>query len=169
MVCLLASSCNDINRQEHSYDKELYCQLFLGKWKVTDIAPVEIATPSVYSGFDENNHFRGQDLIDNIVGQELFFGEDYIENRGIKYKLASAYKTYSVALSEDMIIGCTTAKSLGIVGNYVSVVYFSIRAAKKEAGQRDFTNLNQLYLKDSETIYASVNGYLTFQLERENP
>ncbi len=71
----------------------------------------EMNVPSTYSGFDENDNFRGQDLIDNIVGQEIFFGGDYIENQGIVYEIAEGYTTYGLPIfSEDTIIGCITFK-----------------------------------------------------------
>lgn len=149
-------------------DKEFYRQLFFGKWKIINIVPIEITIPSTYSGFDENNNFHGQDLIDNIVGQEIFFGGDYVENHGVKYELSEGYKTYSVPLlSEDTIIGCTSAKTLGITGGYFSIVFFEIvYKGKGEEGICDFTSLNQLYLKDLNTIYASIDGCLTFELQR---
>ncbi|MDR1505199.1 MAG: hypothetical protein LBT43_22350 [Prevotella sp.] len=152
-------------------DKEFYCQLIFGKWKVIDVVPVEINVPSNYSGFDSNDNFRGQDLIDNIVGQEIFFGGDYVKNKGVKYELAEGYKTYSLPLlSDDTIIGCNSAGTLGITGDYCSIVFFTIpHENRNEEGKRDFTSFNQLYLKDLNTIYASINGCFTFELERESP
>jgi len=119
-------------------------------------------------GFDSNDNFRGQDLTDNILGQELFFGGDYIENQGKTYKLAESYVTYSVPLlSGDTIIGSASAETLGISGEYFSIVFFSIIPEEIHGeGNRNFTSLNQLYIKDINTIYASVNGYLTFKLIR---
>lgn len=128
-----------------------------------DVAKVEVATPSIYSGFDEDDHFRGQDFIDQILGQELFFGDDYIENQDTQYALTEGYETYCIPLpSEETMIGCTSAGSLEITGDYYSVVYFAL----KQDGKKDFTTLDRLYLKDVNTMYASVNGYLTFKLER---
>jgi hypothetical protein len=166
-----------INETEAKYswvldsDNEFYHQMFFGRWKVIDMMPVEINVPSTYSGFDENDIFRGQDLIDNIVGQEIFFGGDYIENQGIVYELTEGYTTYGLPLfSEDTIIGCNTAKELGITGDYFSIVFFSVSdEEKKEEGKRNFASLNQLYLKDINTIYASVDGCITFKLQREEP
>ena len=147
-------------------DKEFYYQFFFGKWKVIEMITIDVSIPSIYMGFDENDNIRGQDLIDNIIGQELYFGADYIANKGIEYKLEKGYKTYSVPLlNQNTIIGCNYAKSLGINGDYFSIVFFSLGIGKKE-GSRDFTSLNQLYLKDINTIYASVNGCMTFLLKR---
>ena len=169
IIVLLLAGCQSGN--DSNTKKDFNIQLFSGKWYVTEVVPVEIATPSTYSGFDENGVFRGQDLIDNIVGQEIFFGEDYIESRGEKCQLVEQYKFQNVPiLSDDTIIGCTSAKTLGITGNNVSVVHFAIAQGDiSQEGNRDFTSLNQLYLKDSNTIYSSVSGHLTFKLEREKP
>jgi len=157
------------NADKSPAEIEFDYQLFLGKWKVTDMIPIETVIPSIFSGFDENDNLRGQDLIDNILGQEIFFGRDYIENQGKIYKISEKYKIDKILiLSEDMIIGSTSAKTLDITGEFFYVVYFSLPSMYiKKEGNRDFTSLNQLYLKDTNTIYASVGGFLTFELKRE--
>ena len=75
--------------------------------------------------------------------------------------------TYSVPLlSGDTIIGSAFAETLGISGEYFSIVFFSIIPEEIHGeGNRNFTSLNQLYIKDINTIYASVNGCL-FKLVR---
>ena len=138
-------------------DIELHHQVFFGKWKVVCMVPIEMSIPSVYSGFDKNNNFRGQDLMDNI------------ENKGEKYELKEGYKTFSVPIvSENTSVGSSSVKSLGITGGCLSIVFFEmINEGGNIEGKRGVPTVNQLYIKDSNTIYASINGYIIFKLERQ--
>jgi len=143
-----------------------YQQIFLGEWLIHDMVPVEFSVPSIYSGFDVNNNFKGQDLLDNIVGQVIFFGGDYVENNGVVYNLEKNYETYCVAItSDDTRIGSNTAGTLGFDNSILPIVFYTI-SDKKDMGERNITNLNQLYIKDANTIYASIDGCVTFMLKR---
>ena len=169
VIILILSFLNFNDFDNNSNVKEdITEKLFYGNWRVLDYMPVETVTPSAYSGFDADDNFRGQDLIDNIVGQEIFFGVGYIENQGKRYELSDDYIIQIIPIiSDDMIIGSASAKTLDITGEYFSMVFFTILSENKSVeGIRDFRTLNQLYIKDINTIYASVNGFLTFELSR---
>lgn len=150
-----------------------YNQLFYGKWKIVDYVSADIPLPSSYSGFDEKGEFRGPDVT-TIIGEEIIFGEDYAEYSGKKYQFVYGPETYTHALqSEEDLIGYNYARSLGITGNYYSIVYFllpdnyQVARNKKYMHELRIDDLCFLFIKDNETIYAS-NGIITYLLKRQN-
>lgn len=148
-----------------------YNQLFYGKWKIVDYIPADLSLPSTYSGLDEAGNLKGPDVT-KIIGKELSFEEDYAEYQGNKYQFAYGPVTYTHALqSEQEQIGYNFAKSLGITGEYYSIVYFllpdnyQVDQSAKYIHEIRIDDLCYLYIKDNETIYAS-NGIITYLLKR---
>jgi len=152
-----------------------YLQLFFGKWEITNyLIPSSGQLPRSYSKFDENGSYAGWDLnrINRIIGEEIFFEEDYAEYLGTKHFYAYKPETFSRALlCDEQSIGWYTAKELGIEGNYYSVIYFLlpencwITGFENIVREVRIDDLFLLYLKDNETIYAS-DGNIMYQLER---
>lgn len=148
-----------------------YNQLFYGKWRIVDYVPSDLSLPTSYSGFDEEGNFKGPDVT-NIIGEEITFEENYAEFSGNKYQFAYGPETYTHALqSEQDQIGYNYAKSLGITGNYYSIVYFLLPNNYQVSKNAEYVHeiriddLCFLYIKDNETIYAS-NGIITYLLKR---
>lgn len=148
-----------------------YNQIFYGKWEITDYVSADIPLPSAYSGFDENGKFRGPDVT-SVIGKEIIFGENYAEYSGKKYQFVYGPETYTHALqSDEDQIGYNYARSLGITGNYYSIVYFLLpnnyQVAKNDNYESEMRidDLCFLYIKDNKTIYAS-NGIITYMLKR---
>ena len=148
-----------------------YNQLFYGIWKIVDYIPADLSLPSTYSGLDEAGNLKGPDVT-KIIGKELSFEEDYAEYQGNKYQFAYGPVTYTHALqSEQEQIGYNFAKSLGITGEYYSIVYFllpdnyQVDQSAKYIHEIRIDDLCYLYIKDNETIYAS-NGIITYLLKR---
>jgi len=145
----------------------VYDQLFYGTWKIVAIVPPEEALPSRYGPV------RMPDA-NTIIGTELTFNGNYIEHDGEKHELVYGYRTYSNPLnSESDRIFYNRSDTLGITGNYYSIVFFVHPNSDmtKEFFDRDRPNqifiddLRYLLLKDNNTIYAS-NSVLTYRLER---
>jgi hypothetical protein len=158
-----------------------YNQLFYGTWKVIEPIPADAPLPSRYSGFDSEGNFRGPDYTP-ILGKQITFGESYVnegendyyvEWDGQRQYLVYGFRTYTHPLfSEEDFIGYHYAKTLGVTGNYHSIVYFILPnnfIAKHYEPDRPneihVSDLCFLYLKDDNTIYASDGGLL-FLLER---
>ncbi|WP_143320583.1 hypothetical protein [Clostridium sp. HBUAS56010] len=148
-----------------------YDQLFYGKWKIVDSVPVDFSLPSSYSGFDEKGNLRGPDIT-SIIGEEIDFEVDYTEYNGNRYQYAYGPETYTHALqSEDEQIGYNYASSLGITGDYYSIVYFLLPNNYQVLREQEYIHkiriddLCFLYIKNNETIYAS-NGRITYLLKR---
>ncbi len=148
-----------------------YNQLFYGKWKIVDYMPADLSLPSTYSGLDEAGNLKGPDVT-KIIGKEISFEENYAEYQGNKYQFAYGPVTYTHALqSEQEQIGYNYAKSLGITGEYYSIVHFllpdnyQVNQDEKYIHEIRMDDLCYLYIKDNETIYAS-NGIITYLLKR---
>ncbi|MDW2798268.1 hypothetical protein RZO55_11860 [Clostridium boliviensis] len=148
-----------------------YNQLFYGKWKIVDYIPADLSLPTTYSGFDEDGNFKGPDVT-NVIGEEITFEENYAEFSGNKHQFVYGPETYTHALQSDQEqIGYNYAKSLGIKGEYYSIVYFllpdnyQVDQSTKYIHQIRIDDLCYLYIKDNETIYAS-NGIITYLLKR---
>lgn len=148
-----------------------YNQLFYGKWKIVDYIPADLSLPSTYSGLDEAGDLKGPDVT-KIIGKEIFFEENYAEYQGNKYQFAYGPVTYTHALqSEQEQIGYNYAKSLGITGEYYSIVHFllpdnyQVDQSAKYVHEIRIDDLCYLYIKDNETIYAS-NGLITYLLKK---
>lgn len=148
-----------------------YYQLFHGKWKIEKQIGSDLALPSRYSGFNDDGSFRGPDT-EKIIGKELIFSEDYVEYLGKKHSYAYGPFTYTHALfSENDEIGYNYAKTLGITGEYYSIVYFllpnnyQVNSNQNHINELRIDDIRLLYLKDNDTIYAS-DGVITYLLKR---
>ncbi|WP_143320595.1 hypothetical protein [Clostridium sp. HBUAS56010] len=148
-----------------------YNQLFIGKWKIVDSVSSDLSLPSSYSGFDKEGNFRGPDIT-SIIGEEIIFDVDKVEFSGNKYQYAYGPETYTHALrSEEEQIGYNYAGSLGITGEYYSIIYFllpnnyQVKRNQKYVRKLRIDDLCFLYIKDNETIYAS-DGTITYLLKR---
>ena len=161
----------DISKETNSSKYELHTsidnyQLFYGTWKIIEIIPCDFDMPSRY--------YRSGPNYESVLGVVITFKESYVEYEGEKYELVYGFRTYTHKLSsnEDKI-GYNYAKTLGITGNYYSIVYFVLPDNQRETEdyERDYaatfciSDLCFLYLKDNNTIYATDGG-LMLQLER---
>jgi len=148
-----------------------YNQLFYGKWRLSAYIPSDFSLPSSYTRLDENREIIGPNL-NSIIGKEIIFTEDYAEFSGAKHKYSYGPVTYTHALlSSEQELGYHYAKTLGLTGNYYSIIYFLLPGSYQVADFDNYVNevriddLYLLYLKDINTMYAS-NGVVMYQLER---
>jgi hypothetical protein len=146
--------------------------MYCGKWKIIDLIGPDFALPSSYSGFLEDGTFRGKDHT-TILGTEITFTEDYAEYLGERHYFVYGPITYSHPLfSEDDHVGYYYAKTLGLNGDYYSVVHFALpdsylakRPDSNKLHQYYVEDFTYLYLKDNDTMYAADDALL-FLLER---
>jgi len=148
-----------------------YNQLFYGKWRLSAYVPSDFSLPSSYTRLDETGEIIGPNL-NNIIGKEIIFTEDHAEFSGTKHKYSYGPVTYTHALlSGEQELGYHYAKTLGLTGNYYSIIFFLLPDNYQVAGFDNHVNevriddLYLLYLKDINTMYAS-NGVVMYQLER---
>ena len=146
-------------------------QLFFGKWEVAEWIPPETLFPSSIYGLDGQGKRRGPDIF-NIIGREITFAEDYAEFAGEKHFYFHKPETYTYAVfSDEQHISLNYAKTLGITGNYYSIIYFLLPGNYLVAGYEEYVHeirlddLCTLYLKDNNTMFAS-NGRMLYRLER---
>ena len=166
----------DLSMEDY-YEQQIYFAnetLFYGKWKIVEYVWAELPQPSYISGFYQNEDgsitFRGPDT-STIIGMEITFDLDYVECSGEKYEYVCRPRTYSYPLSEDTTIHFNYAKTLGITGNYYSVVKFLLPGHDKpnEVGRSyklGIGDIREVYLKDNNTMYADVYYGMTYRLER---
>lgn len=174
---ILKSSAEEANGEETSLEDKREIQiynnnkpLFYGKWKIVEQVSAEFAQPSYISGFYEDGTFRGPDT-STILGMEITFALDCVEYSGKKFEYACKPRTYSHSLSEDTEINFNYAKTLGITGNYYSVVEFLLPGHDRISGEDEpkkvkISDIRNLYLKDKDTIYANAYYGITYKLER---
>ena len=142
--------------------------LFYGTWKIVEQVPAELAQPSYISGFNEDGTFRGPNT-SVILGEEITFALDYVECSGEKHEYVCRPRTYSQPLSKNAEISYNYAKTLGIVGNYYSIVEFLLPGHNRvvdEPREVKISDIRELYLKDKDTIYANAYHGITYKLER---
>ena len=148
--------------------------IFYGKWKIAELIWPELAQPSYLSGFRRNKDgsttFRGPDT-SSILGEEITFALDTVEYSGSVHEYISRPRTYSYPLTENTVINYNYSKTLGITGNYYSVVKFLLPEHDKqrvanEPNEVRISDIRELYIKDKDTMYADAYFGITYRLER---
>ncbi|MCL2655155.1 MAG: hypothetical protein FWD65_05575 [Coriobacteriia bacterium] len=150
-------------------------QIFYGTWKIVSWVPAQFNMPSSLSGFDENGNFRGPDP-DSLLGETIEFQENSVIYSGKKHPYAFGPYTFALPLlSGNDQIGYSYAKTLGLTGGTYSTVLYAtsdnweMSNAPAFAGRKmHLWDLNQLYIKDRNTIYATGGG-LSYLLKRIAP
>ncbi|MCL2638148.1 MAG: DUF5991 domain-containing protein [Oscillospiraceae bacterium] len=149
-----------------------YNQLFYGTWRIAELIPPDLSVPSGRTVLNSDGELYWD--FTSILNIEVTFKDNYIKYEGEKHELMHEFETYSLPLflENDTVNGYYYASSLGISGNYFSVVYF-LHPYYQKTENLDENKLNQiyisdlcyLYLKDYNTIYAS-DSVLIYRLER---
>ena len=148
--------------------------ILYGKWKIAELIWPELEQPLFISGFRQNKDgsitLRGPDT-SSILGMEITFAFDTVEYSGSVHEYISRPRTYSYPLTEDTVINSNYSKTLGITGNYYSVVGFLLPGHDKprvanEPNEVRISDIRELYIKDKDTMYADAYYGITYKLER---